>query len=47
MWAAVTRASRGSGGATDWELFQIKMAPESWNKITWFLMGKTVPNPFE
>lgn len=29
VWGSVTRASRGAGGATDWELLQI-MQNEEW-----------------
>ncbi len=47
-WKAVMRASSGyGGGATDWELWQIKMAEESWGRVTWYQNGKVVPNPFE
>ncbi len=47
-WKAVMRASSGyGGGATDWELWQIKMAKESWGRVTWYQNGKVVPNPFE
>jgi len=46
-WAAVMRASRGAGGATDWELLQIKLRPDTWEKITWYLDGEIVTNPFE
>ena len=46
-WAAVTRAAKGTGRATEWELLQIKLAPESWNRITWYKDGEIVPNPFE
>lgn len=34
-------------GATDWELLQIKLTPSAWDRITWFLDGDIVPNPFE
>jgi len=40
------RAASGYGGATDWELLQIKLTPESWDRITWYLEGKIVSNPF-
>ncbi|WP_233585383.1 RHS repeat-associated core domain-containing protein [Corallococcus sp. CA054B] len=46
-WQAVTRAASGRGGATDWELLQIKSNPQWWDRITFFLDGKTVPNPFQ
>jgi len=32
---------------TDWELLQLKMAKEAWNRITWIKDGKVVPCPFE
>ena len=43
---ASQRAASGYGGATDWELLQIKLTPESWDRITWFLDGEIVPYPF-
>ena len=46
-WSAVTRAANGTGSATDWELLQIKLSPESWNRVTWYENGEIVPNPFE
>ncbi|MEK3900967.1 hypothetical protein [Paenibacillus sp. FSL R7-0179] len=46
-WASVSRAARGAGGATDWELLQIKSNPQVWGRITWYENGKKVPNPFE
>ena len=46
-WSAVMRASSGRGGATDWELFQIKNTPEAWGRVIWYLNGEIVPNPFE
>ena len=44
--SAVMRASRGAGGATDWELLQIKLTPSAWDRITWFQGQKIVSNPF-
>ncbi len=44
---AVQRAASNTGGATDWELLQIKMTPESWNRITWYKNGEIVQNPFD
>ena len=29
------------------ELLQIKLTPSEWDRITWFLDGEIVPNPFE
>lgn len=46
-WSAVTRAASGRGGATDWELFQIKNTPEAWERVIWYSNGEIVPNPFE
>ena len=46
-WSAVNRAANGTGGATDWELLQIKLTPESWNRVTWYKNGEIVSNPFE
>jgi len=46
-WAAVQRVARGAGGATDWELFQIKTNLDWWDTIKWFLNGGEVPNPFK
>ncbi|OKP67424.1 hypothetical protein A3842_28150 [Paenibacillus sp. P3E] len=47
VWAGVTRAARGAGGPTDWELLQIKNNSQWWNKIKWFIDGIEVPNPFQ
>ena len=44
---AAQRAASNSGGATDWELLQIKLTPSAWDRITWFRGGEIVPNPFE
>ena len=44
---AAQRAASNTGGATDWELLQIKLTPSAWNRITWYKNGKIVPNPFE
>ena len=44
---AAQRAAGNIGGATDWELFQIKTTPSAWYRITWYENGKIVPNPFE
>ena len=45
--SSIQRAAGGYGGATDWELLQIKLTPESWDRITWYKNGNVVPNPFE
>ena len=44
---AAQRAAGNMGGATDWELLQIKMTPSAWERITWYQNGEVVPNPFE
>lgn len=45
--SSIQRVAVGYGGATDWELLQIKLTPESWDRITWYKDGNVVPNPFE
>jgi hypothetical protein len=47
VWGGVTRASRGAGGATDWELLQIMQNEGWWSRIKWLKDGVPVPNPFE
>ena len=47
VWPGVSRASRGAGGATDWELLQIQRNPEWWHTIEWWKGGQQVPNPFQ
>jgi hypothetical protein len=47
VWEGVQRASQGKGGATDWELLQIKQNPEFWDTITFWKDGKVAPNPFK
>lgn len=47
VWEGVSRAARGAGGATDWELLQIRQNPEWWGRITFYNEGKVVPNPFK
>jgi hypothetical protein len=46
VWGGVTRASRGAGGATDWELLQIMQNEEWWSRIKWIKDGVEIPNPF-
>jgi hypothetical protein len=46
VWGGVTRASRGAGGATDWELLQIMQNEDWWPRIKWMKDGVLVPNPF-
>ncbi len=43
---AMQRAASNRGGATDWELLQIKLTPSAWDRVTWFLNGEVVSNPF-
>jgi hypothetical protein len=43
----MARAAKGSGGFTDWELLQIRMAKDSWKRITWMKDGVVVACPFE
>jgi hypothetical protein len=47
VWPGVSRAARGAGGATDWELLQIQQNPQWWSSIEWWLGGKQVANPFQ
>jgi hypothetical protein len=46
VWGGVSRAASGGGGATDWELLQIRSNPQWWNSIQWFKGGQSVSNPF-
>jgi hypothetical protein len=47
VWAGVQRAASGRGGATDWELLQIKQNPQSWDRVQFWKDGQQVPNPFK
>jgi hypothetical protein len=47
VWGGIARASRGAGGATDWELLQIMQNEDWWPRIKWMKDGVQVPNPFE
>jgi hypothetical protein len=47
VWAGVIRASRGAGGATDWELLQIMQNEDWWSRIKWIEDGVQVANPFQ
>jgi Pretoxin HINT domain len=47
VWGGVQRSSSGRGGATDWELLQIRSNPEWWNRIEFYKNGELVPNPFQ
>jgi hypothetical protein len=46
VWAGITRASVGLGGATDWELLQIQQNEDWWPRIAWFDGDTSVANPF-
>ena len=43
VWAGITRASRGSGGATDWEFLQIRQNPQWWERIACLLHRLALP----
>jgi RHS repeat-associated protein len=47
VWQGVQRASSGRGGATDWELLQIKQNPQFWDSLQFWKNGQQVPNPFK
>ena len=47
VWKGVSRSSRNAGGATDWELLQIRSNPEWWSRIKWIKDGVEVANPFK
>jgi RHS repeat-associated protein len=47
VWDGVSRAASGAGGATDWELFQIRSNPQWWDSIQWFRAGRQVGSPFK
>lgn len=42
----LSRAASGRGGATDWELMQIRQSPQWWNTLQFWRDGRPVPNPF-
>jgi len=46
VWAGVQRAASGRGGATDWELLQIKQNPQYWERIQFWKDGRPIQNPF-
>jgi RHS repeat-associated protein len=46
VWGGIQRAARGAGGATDWELMQIRNNPQWWDRIQWMKDGVQVANPF-
>lgn len=45
VWPGVTRAASGRGGATDWELLQIRSS--SYPNLEFWQGGQRVGNPFE
>lgn len=47
VWRGVQNAASGRGGATDWELLQIKQNPQYWDTVQFWLGGKIVENPFK
>jgi RHS repeat-associated protein len=47
VWKGVQRASSGRGGATDWELLQVKQNPQFWDTIKFWKDGQQVANPFK
>jgi RHS repeat-associated protein len=46
VWRGVQRAASGRGGATDWELLQVKQSPQFWDTLHFWKSGREVPNPF-
>ena len=47
VWAGVSRAAGGRGGATDWELLQVRQNPQSWDTLQFWKGGQPVDNPFK
>jgi hypothetical protein len=47
VWKGVQRAASGRGGATDWELLQVKQNPQFWDTLQFWKGGQEVPNPFK
>jgi hypothetical protein len=47
VWRGIQRAASGRGGATNWELLQIKQNPQIWNTIQFWKRGQPVSNPFK
>jgi len=47
VWNGVSRAASGRGGATDWELLQIRQNPQAWDTIDFILDSAKVENPFK
>jgi hypothetical protein len=46
VWGGIQRAASGRGGATDWELLQIRNNPEWWSRIQFMRDGVPAANPF-
>jgi len=46
VWGGVQRGASGRGGATDWELFQLRQNP-SFPNVEFRKGGQQVPNPFQ
>lgn len=46
VWGGVQRAASGAGGATDWELLQLRQNPQFWDSTTFWQNGQVAPNPF-
>ncbi len=47
VWGGVSRSASGRGGATDWELLQIRQNPQTWDTIDFIQDGTKVENPFQ
>ncbi len=47
VWKGVNRAASGRGGATDWELLQIRQNPQIWKTVDFIKDGNKVGNPFK
>ncbi len=47
VWKGIDRSASGRGGATDWELLQIRQNPQTWNTIDFVKDGAKVENPFQ
>jgi len=45
IWGGIHRSASGRGGATDWELFQIKL--NDFPNLEFWKGGQQVPNPFK
>lgn len=46
VWGGLSRAAAGRGGATDWELMQIRQNPQWWDSLQFWKGGSLAPNPF-